>query len=605
MPSITIQPTESRKTLTSSWSISHTGTWQGHPIDTYYVASGATYDDDSFSFNLSSIPQNITVISAYIDYTFSMGNYASKADALIGSNPYKTNANTLHAPYTDLVVSALYGALTVPIQFVAIPDAGEESTSSSFYGGLGSHSTTATWSNVSMTIEYEFNVSKCTPPTLTTNKLSQAPGRNVTLSWSGAAPGALNAITGYMIRQTDITIDGVPSFSDKYYRFIASTETGGVADVPANAGGNNSEYYYDVITCGEAGTEYYSDPSNAVNIVSMAEPCKQPDVTVPTTTPPTGEMVAVTVSGAENGTNNPVSGYRFIVEGNNYFSSYDVEGTSAGGTYNVQLPDINDFTVKITAYVTGENDDVAFPQTQPANSVTVTTRPTAPTPPTDISLAETEVGVRVGVTLSWSGAKNGAGNAIVGYNIMVSNSPNGQYSIYKSVNLTTGNGTATVYASSVPNETLYFKVQSNGAYGINSAFSNAVLLKSVTAACIAPENVIVSTATAYPGAILRLSWNGALDGGYGIAGYQVYGADTEDGEYSKLIGEVLTSENKGYIFFNANVSIGSALYLKVKTLCELPEYDSALSEMFAKVETLSLADTEIGQGKTNTVIKLL
>ena len=90
---------------------------------------------------------------------------------------------------------------------------------------------------------------------------------NVTLSWSGATAGNVNAITGYEIQRCEST-DGSTwgSWETAPESPVTTTEGSGSASVapPATAG---NYYKYRVRTQGAAGSDYYSDWLESENVL--------------------------------------------------------------------------------------------------------------------------------------------------------------------------------------------------------------------------------------------------------------------------------------------------------------------------------------------------
>ncbi len=143
------------------------------------------------------------------------------------------------------------------------------------------------------------------------------------------------------------------------------------------------------------------------------------------------------------------------------------------------------------------------------------------TPPTSISLTPSSVGKSGVSSLAWSGAQNGTNNAINGYDIYSSSSPDSGFTLLKSVAASPTN----ISASAVNGGVIYYKIIAKGAAGasyysdlssayaaLTTTWSNASAPNSVTG----PNNVVMGTPQ-------TISWNGAAAGTNNpILGYELY-----------------------------------------------------------------------------------
>lgn len=137
-----------------------------------------------------------------------------------------------------------------------------------------------TISNVS--IEYDYNITKCTAPTSISFTNIVKPGGNLTITWSGAGSGTNNSITGYDVYYK---IDGAPtinSYDGKASVSSTSTSASKSFTISSSEANRGKIFYAMVRTKGSAGSSYYSDWKNnsggKVNSLSGA-----PNATWPST----------------------------------------------------------------------------------------------------------------------------------------------------------------------------------------------------------------------------------------------------------------------------------------------------------------------------------
>lgn len=147
-------------------------------------------------------------------------------------------------------------------------------------------------------------ITPCQPPTkVSVSTTNVAPSTSVTLSWSKAKAGGANAITGYIVWRAD-SVDG------NYVNIaeISTSATSGSCSVTSPAA-NNTNYYYRIETLGTV-DGYDSDVSDAFAILSTVYTAPSaPALTVPASVTP-GSSISLSWTAAQNGTNNPVTGYQ-------------------------------------------------------------------------------------------------------------------------------------------------------------------------------------------------------------------------------------------------------------------------------------------------------
>lgn len=223
------------------------------------------------------------------------------------------------------------------------------------------------------------------------------------------------------------------------------------------------------------------------------------------------------------------------------------------------------------------------------------------TPPTTVTVTPNPADAGASATLSWSGAVAGAHNTIGVYAIYRSTTtPDGGYEVYDQQVATVDVGTDSlvVTAPGSMGATEYYKVAVLDTHYNAAVLSDAyaALTARVYAACTAPTSVAVSPASVSPGAKVTLSWSGAEAGeNVPIAGYQIYRATSEAGEYS-LLTTVATTATSGSTTVVAPTTNGATYYYKVLTLGTRSGYNSERSVVAA-----ALACTYAATGAPTTL----
>ncbi len=155
-----------------------------------------------------------------------------------------------------------------------------------------------------------------------------------------------------------------------------------------------------------------------------------------------------------------------------------------------------------------------------------TTRATACSAPTAVTISPTVGTPNQSVTISWSGAKAGTNNPISGFRIFWRDGAQpttSTYTGYKDVTSSSTSGSTTVSVSGTRGTTRYFKVQTKGAYGTGywsaiSSASDSILtnsLPTITNVSPATGTVFVSSTTSFR----FTSFTGAANGGYSSLSY--------------------------------------------------------------------------------------
>lgn len=203
--------------------------------------------------------------------------------------------------------------------------------------------------------------------------------------------------------------------------------------------------------------------------------------------------------------------------------------------------------------------------------------------PTAVSVNANNVAPGANVTLSWSGASAGNGNAITGYQVYRATSATGTYSLLTTVNTSATSGSATVAAPTASGSSYYYKVLTVGTVsGYNSGQSTAyATLTCLCTAASAPTSVTLNASLLNAGTGATLSWSGAAAGtNNAITGYTVYRATAAAGTYEQIGTATGTS-----FAVTASTTQGASFYYKVLTRGTVSGFDSGLSSAYASLKT--------------------
>lgn len=334
---------------------------------------------------------------------------------------------------------------------------------------------------------------------------------------------------------------------------MSTSATSGSVNVTAPTT-NGSSYYYKVYTKATQSDYLWSAASTAYATLTCyyTAPSAPTSVTINDASSAyiaEGGTATLKWSGAAAGTNNAISGYLVYV-GDSLYA--DV----GSGTTSTSVPSYGGGEHKWKVITKGTYSNSAASSTASCFTYTATGAPTS------VSLAATTIDAGTSTTLSWSGAKAGTYNTIIGYHIYRSTAENGTYSLAYNVSSTSTAASTSVAAPSTMGQKYYYKVYTIGSRNLNSGPSSAVSLTAQTySAPSAPTNVSVSANNVAPGATVTLSWSGASNGTNNpITEYHVHRAATPNGEYSYLtsVSASTTSVNVA-----APTTNGSSYYYKI------------------------------------------
>lgn len=536
--------------LTSSWKC----TYELNP-DNGFLSSQSTPTTarKTVRFKLNSLPAGAVISSARV-HSIWKGSMTGYRIATINGKQPNTN---------DMVIidNPAAGASYVDVEFAfsAYTDNASNHWTELQYDQTytANHTTTANVSEIYLRIYYDIEYTECTAPTsVTVSPSSAAPGAKLTLEWSGAGAGNVNAITGYEVYRA-ASEDGDYTLLST----VSSTSTAGNTTVAAPTE-NGATYYYKVKTLGTQ-SGYDSDLSEAVASLACDYAATSAPTTLRVASTNAGPGVAVTLewTGASPGTNNPIAGYE-VHRADDPSGAYTLLATvttaETNGSAQVATPTENGVTyyyrVKTLGTVGGTDSGLSTVYT----ALTCTySSPNAPT--TVAANGAQNLYVRPGseITLEWTGATDGANNPITGFVIWQSDEvlAEGIAPDVTSYTFTTpeDGGVAHTYT-----------VVAQGPYS-SSPDSPPVNVYIYTDPA-APTAVSVSDATPVAGGRVKLYWSGAEPGAFNdIEAYAIYRSTTVNGEGAR-IATVASTATSGTYYVDAPARAGTHYYYRVETV---------------------------------------
>lgn len=415
------------------------------------------------------------------------------------------------------------------------------------------------------------------PTTVKVSATGVAPGANVTLSWSGAAPGNGNAIAGYRILRAT-SADGTYT----RHKTVESTVSYGHTTVKAPTT-EGASYFYKVKTLGASGNEtYHSDPSEVyaelyADYATMSAPTT---IRVDMTNVAPGAEATLSWSGAAAGENNAISGYwvyqsetRDGEVGTEYQRIATIYATETAGSYTVTAPTKNGAAYYYRIVTVGTLSGYNSPLSDTVASLTCTySAPTAPSRLTLNGAPEAYSYPGAEVTLAWSGATNGVNNPITGYEVY-------RDGVLFASDISSAQTSLSVPVADEAGEKYAYSVKAVGThYGQTSPHSESCFVYTYSDPT-PPKVLEVSSPAAPAGQRVVLSWNGATAGGNNaIVGYRVYRADSADGEYTVLLSQDNT-DTSGACTVTAPSHAGAVYSYRVETVSVLSS--SGMSSAYA------------------------
>lgn len=385
----------------------------------------------------------------------------------------------------------------------------------------------------------------------------------VTLSWSGASGGINNAISSYEIQYSDST-DNLAWGAWTALTTVTTTATSGSVSVdpPSTRG-----YYrrFQVRTRGTAGASYYSGWKVSTNSVRRNTAPSPATSAVASPAEYSNETITLTWSGASGGTS-PVKGYQIASRtslDNSTWSAWNVLTililSASGGSYNPVVSSTPGTYTQFGIWTIDTFDVYSVEKISNSIYCDVTACGAPTVCSVSAALAEGNV------TLSWSGAANGAGNAITSYEIQYSDSPDnsswGDWTALTTVSTSATNGSLSVSPPATRGNYRRFRIWTRGAAGENfysdwTVSSNTVRRNTLPT----PPTSFTAAPAIYEGVVVTLAWSGAAPGTSAIKQYVIQRSTSTDGTkwsaYEALT-IVVSSSTSGTYSANASQIAGT------------------------------------------------
>lgn len=385
----------------------------------------------------------------------------------------------------------------------------------------------------------------------------------VTLSWSGASSGINNTISSYEIQYSDST-DNLAWGAWTALTTVTTTATSGSVSVdPPSTRGNYRRFQ--VRTRGTAGASYYSGWKVSTNSVRRNTAPSPATSAVASPAEYSNETITLTWSGASGGTS-PVKGYQIASRtslDNSTWSAWNVLTililSASGGSYNPVVSSTPGTYTQFGIWTIDTFDVYSVEKISNSIYCDVTACGAPTVCSVSAALAEGNV------TLSWSGAANGAGNAITSYEIQYSDAPDnsswGDWTALTTVSTSATNGSLSVSPPATRGNYRRFRIRTRGAAGVSfysdwTVSSNTVRRNTLPT----PPTSFTAAPAIYEGVVVTLAWSGAAPGTSAIKQYVIQRSTSTDGTnwsaYEALT-IVVSSSTSGTYSANASQIAGT------------------------------------------------
>lgn len=385
----------------------------------------------------------------------------------------------------------------------------------------------------------------------------------VTLSWSGASSGINNTISSYEIQYSDST-DNLAWGAWTALTTVTTTATSGSVSVdPPSTRGNYRRFQ--VRTRGTAGASYYSGWKVSTNSVRRNTAPSPATSAVASPAAYSNETITLTWSGASGGTS-PVKGYQIASRtslDNSTWSAWNVlvilTLSASGGSYNPAVSSTPGTYTQFGIWTIDTFDVYSVEKISNSIYCDVTACGAPTVCSVSVALAEGNV------TLSWSGATNGAGNAITSYEIQYSDSPDnsswGDWTALTTVSTSATNGSLSVSPPTTRGNYRRFRIRTHGAAGESfysdwTVSSNTVRRNTLPT----PPTSFTAAPAIYEGVVVTLAWSGAAPGTSAIKQYVIQRSTSTDGTYwsaYEALTIIVSSSTSGTYTANASQIAGT------------------------------------------------
>ena len=385
----------------------------------------------------------------------------------------------------------------------------------------------------------------------------------VTLSWSGASSGINNTISSYEIQYSDSTDNLTWGAWTALTTVTTTASSGSVSVDPPSTRGNYRRFQ--VRTRGTAGSSYYSGWKVSTNSVRRNTAPSPATSAVASPAAYSNETITLTWSGASGGTS-PVKGYQIASRtslDNSTWSAWNVlvilTLSASGGSYNPAVSSTPGTYTQFGIWTIDTFDVYSVEKISNSIYCDVTACGAPTVCSVSAALAEGNV------TLSWSGAANGAGNAITSYEIQYSDSPDnsswGDWTALTTVITSATNGILSVSPPATRGHYRRFRIRTRGAAGESfysdwTVSSNTVRRNTLPT----PPTSFTAAPAIYEGVVVTLAWSGAAPGTSAIKQYVIQRSTSTDGTnwsaYEALT-IVISSSTSGTYTANASQIAGT------------------------------------------------
>lgn len=345
---------------------------------------------------------------------------------------------------------------------------------------------------------------------------------NVTLSWSGASGGTNNAISSYEIGYSDSSNNSTWGSWTALTTVTTTTTSGSLSVAPPVTRG----YYrrFQVRTRGTAGASYYSGWKISTNSVRKNTVPNPPATVTATPAIYSNETVTLSWSGTVAGTS-PIKGYMIASRtsaDNSSWSAWNVLTTltlsASSGSYNPVVSRVSGSYTQFGVWTIDALDVYSIERI----STSILCNVTSCTEPNVFAFSATLA--EGSVTLAWSGALGGAGNAITGYELESSESSDGiawgDWSAVGVIASTSGSGSLNTAPSTVRGNYLRHRIRVQGTTG--SAYFSPWKITSNTVRrniLAVPPTEFTASPLIYVTPSAALTWSGTIAGTSAVKNY--------------------------------------------------------------------------------------
>jgi len=402
----------------------------------------------------------------------------------------------------------------------------------------------------------------CGAPTACSVNATLSEG-NITLSWSGASNGTNNAISSYEIQYSDSADNSTWGAWTALTTVTTTVGSGSVSAAPPSIRG----YYrrFQVRTRGTAGASYYSGWKISTNSVRKNTVPSPPVAAAASPATYSDETITLTWSGASGGTS-AIKGYQIASRtstDNITWTAWSVLTlltlAASGGSCN---PTVSRTPGTYTQFGIWTIDALDVYSTEKISN-SIFCNVTACSAPTSFSVSTALA--EGNVTLSWSGAAGGAGNAITSYEIQCSDSSDnstwGAWTALTTVNTSAASGNVSVSPPTTRGNYRRFQIRTRGAAG-ESFYSDWAVVSNTLRKNVLPmpPSSFTAAPAIYETSAITLTWSGTVQGTSAIKQYVIQQATSTDGTNwtaYESVATIISNAASGTYSTNASQAAGT------------------------------------------------